>query len=458
MKLTRFKLILLLFFQVLTAHAETSAVIEPLELNRLINGGMEFLNQTQAKETLGTSQWRGEFPSFMENEKFIFALGPKKKRSRDSNCFSTALIHEELARNFKLLQKNEHYAQVMNLAFENILSFKNGSTFNFWHLLDLPNSEMKTYRPNLYPLHNRFALVRANIADDADDTAIASLALLNQKKLADSSSVFLSQTTESNGGADQNYSETFFKYRDTDERKWRYPTNVLRGNFKHTGAYLTWLTPEHIPFLLSPFKSWGSDLRIPEGVNNIDCVVNANVLNFLSAQHLQDSPGFQDACHYIENAVKRNLEGYCGIYYPNPYTLHYAVGKALRNGATCLETAGTILLDRLLATQHNDGSWKGGRSNEPVQSTLFATRALMDLSQSLQRETESTEARSAAVSYLYEKRIENKSTDPLNSSISWPEGTFFTGGGFVRNSLAWKSESFATALAISIFSDLLPSF
>lgn len=449
MSLRSFALFFLTFAQTASAQPLNAG-----EYTRLINGGLDFLHSEQVDESIGELEWEGEFPSYMENEKFVIALGRKGKRHYDSNCFSTALIYEELARNVDQLKDHPHYAQMMNRAYRNILTFKNGDGYNFWHALPM-NALMKkhskkkywslyTFRPNIYPLHNRFAQVRANIANDADDTSLAELAVLNQKKLSQLSSVFVAPEEESSKLADQVSS-----FRDTPDRKWRYPTNVIYGNFQKTGAFLTWLVKEQTAFIYSPFKSWGDSLRIPEGVNNLDCVVNANVLSSLSAHGLQNTPGVKEACAYIESAVNSKLEDKCGLYYPNPYTLHYAVGKAYKNGAQCLKKSAEILLSRLMKEQQKDGSWKGGLFEEPVQSSLYATRALMDLGKELNRMSETSSFQDRAVQYIYSQKIEDE------DGIYWPEGTFFSGGGFVRRSLSWKSESYSTALAMSIFSDLL---
>jgi len=452
-----------LFFVTLSAWtmpaiAQTNQTIDNTltteQLNKTIDSAFKYLDNIQFKNASPPDHWKGEFPSFIENRMWIVALGKKGKRYRDSNAFTTGLVYDELSQCYCEFKDRPQYSAMMNNAIEDLLTFRYGNTFNFWHALT-PTTEMvgeqnlpkKTFRPNLYPLTNLFAQVRSNIANDADDTSVIYLDLLRQKNLA---------ALDANNGLHapewlpQGILKKFDRFRDTAKRRYRYPFNVLMGTLKRTGAFLTWLTPEKVPFLKSPFLAWKDKLRIPEGVNNVDCVVNTNVLAMLSEWNLasSNSDDIQDVCHFIDDSVARKLERKCGVFYPNPYNLHYAVGKALRSGATCLKESAQTLYDRILHEQHQDGSWGGGSFHDSVESTLFATHALLDFHEALDDSTNADlfdDSLSRAMSFLYVHRIDHA------DSISWPEGAFFTGGGFVRRLLSWRSEAFSTALALHIF-------
>ena len=60
------------------------------------------------------------------------------------------------------------------------------------------------------------------------------------------------------------------RYRDID-RRWEYPSDGWKK--KNSGAFLTWLKDENLDARASFDTKTGT---IPYGVNNVDCVVNAN--------------------------------------------------------------------------------------------------------------------------------------------------------------------------------------
>ena len=175
-----FKLGLSLLF-LLSSTAQASPELDSSEVSRLVENSFRFIVTQQKTDTQYPQYWAGEFPSFMENRKSIIALGPAHLKAPDSNCFTSVLMYEELSTLYADLAQKPEYAPLMNLSLSNIMSFRYGESFNFWH--SLPRTERmlrstpkslrlsETFRPNQYPLTNRFADVRSNIANDADDTA-----------------------------------------------------------------------------------------------------------------------------------------------------------------------------------------------------------------------------------------------------------------------------------------------
>lgn len=157
-----------------------------------------------------------------------------------------------------------------------------------------------------------------------------------------------------------NFEEFFSHYvDDLKKRKNLHFYNVIRGANIYTGSFMTWFGKES---LLTPW-SWipsnrnsSSKQSIPFGANEVDCVVNSNVLNTLAAYDKKQTPGFSDACRFVNKAIRKKKFSSCGVYYPNHYELHYTSAKALVAGADCLEESRDGLVDHIISTQLTDGS------------------------------------------------------------------------------------------------------
>lgn len=111
----------------------------------------------------------------------------------------------------------------------------------------------------------------------------------------------------------------------------------LEGAWKApgSGAYLTWNERD---------QRDDPQSRIPGGVNDVDCVVNANVLMSLyDAERQQPLTAIQmqgrDAtCALLLRAVAEDNIGRCAVYYDETHTI-MALARALHTGAACLEPA-----------------------------------------------------------------------------------------------------------------------
>ncbi len=429
------------------------------QYTQLIQKGLTHVLSLQKKENSGENFWKGEWPSDMMNLKSVIALGPKGKTASDSNCFTTALVHNELVK--YVLRNNElseNVAHSINLAIENILTFKTEKdTFNFWHKLpmtdvikDKASIEYKNQlvsRPNNYPLTNTFAAVRSNIADDADDTAVAySATYLNQvlnKK-------YESKIIKSTWGPVE-VENIFNEHRDLN-RNAANPFNRINGIKKNTGAYLTWLSKQNSSFMGSVLKGWKDDLRIPEGSNNVDCIVNANVLQMFSHYGFQNSEGSKAACRFIEDSIDRGIIKKCGVYYPNPYHLHFSVSQAYEAGAECLKSSAEKLFADLKQTQNANGSWslikKSTKEHikeivDPISSSVYAGNAFFTFAKLFSLDLSSAKQADLAADY-----IAQAAQTAQDGSIYWKAGVFFSGGTFVRKTVVWKSEAYTTMLAV----------
>ncbi len=445
-------------FIILFFASQAYSQVDRARLESIVDGGLQNVINLQKQTDHGTVHWKGEWPSYMINVKRVIALGPKGKQGADSNCFTTTLIHNELS---KYVLRNDELskpvAKSLDLALKNIMTFKSSEgTFNFWHSLPMADiikakaqedyRDVQVKRPNNYELKNTFAAVRSNIGDDADDTAVAYSAIyFNQQlheKYADKLSLGVWKP--------DSVTAPLEKFRDLNRT--RNFVNGLAGVGKNTGAFLTWLTPQNSSFVGSVFKGWDDNLRIPDGQNNVDCVVNANVLQMLAHYGKQSSESAQAACSFIEKSIDDGLIKKCGYYYPNPYNLHFAVASAYEAGVSCLRNSSEKLYYILSQEQNSNGSWgwvvkpnkiKVATINEPTGSSVYAANAFFIFADKLGNQKENRERLDLAASFLI-----HSAQLKADSTYGWEPGVFFSGGSFVRRLVVWKSEAYTTMLAI----------
>ena len=153
---------------------------------------------------------------------------------------------------------------------------------------------------------NRWPYWLPIVLDDADDTAVIASQLLHHGRI-------------DSGRARRIASEALVPYR---------LENTAAGpeaSWIRPGAFLTWLHHDCAP-------------------NPIDCVVNVNVVAFLSQIGFRDRPGYREACEMVMAGISwaarrwENLE-VLSPYYPEPFELVAALDYALRSGASELRAA-----------------------------------------------------------------------------------------------------------------------
>jgi hypothetical protein len=449
------------FIVSIAAHAQISTAPVGLNLDRineLIDGGLKTVIRLQKTEDNIPVYWKGEWGSTKQNIRSIPYLGPRGKSATDSNCFTTGHIFNELSI-FVLRnpEKAQELAPSLEMAFNNILTFKTEKNeFSFWHKLkfnddmktyvDLKYHDLEVYRPNQYSLTNNFTAKRANVPADSDDTSLGYSAIHFRKQLsAQYPSLFPAKDVPMN-------LTVFDEYRDKNRNR-VHPVNKFVGNFKNTEAFLTWFSHEEGGFVNGLSVDWREEPRIPFSVNDVDCVVNANVLQSLARHGNADGESSQSACRYIEKAIDKGLSKRCGFYYPSPYYLHYSVAKAFEAGASCLEGSARKLKAEIKKEQNQSGYWgwekepKSDRKKyieEPVSTTVYAFNALLIFSQKLNTLNEDQDSLDLAALF-----IANSAQVEDDKSVKWHEGVFFSGGGFVRRVLVWSSEAYTTTLALT---------
>lgn len=457
--------LLSVFFTFVTfAQTQTplSSKVTSTLLKKEIESGLLYLSKTQRKETISDSIYKGEWQTLMCLRNGFLLLG-KKKKIEDSNCFSVASTHNFLARIYLNHPEYKIIQPMLDLSFEKIMSYKNGTSFNFWNALqpyrDLEKGDTLwknklVRRPTNYPLRSRYINNAANIQNDADDTSLAIAAIFFKNKIANRDG--LSKQIDSKLNLDYTI---FSHYRDSS-RKNRHWYNYLYGNDHETGAFLTWLGNEY------EFKNWnivkviGHNATfylpfsecfphaykpyIPYGSNDLDAVVNANVITALALTDNLNQIGVKESVKYIEKkSCKRNYNR-TGFYYPNQYHFPYAVLQAYNSGGNQLEKAVENICSFLIKTQQNDGSWVSKYSlnrRDRLQSTAYAVSALVYAKNPIYNEYIEN-----GIQYILSKAIEDE------NGKHWEGGVFFAGGTVVRKTLTWRSDAYTTALILNAFS------
>jgi hypothetical protein len=487
--MTMKKLVILLALFNLTVGAQESHI-------ETIVDSVKYLENTQVKIDDAPNKFLGEWPSYMMAENDVILLGYAGKKAYDSNLFTTASIHNSLATAY--LKHPEKLAQIPNMletAMENILYYKSKDTdtFGFWPNLPLPdeyktkkerrkNIYVETRRPNHFLLDSVFINNASNVPDDADDTAVSYVAMKLNQKVAEVAGNKAPEIKLEKIGP------LFSQYRDTlGKRRSMHYYNVLHGANIYTGAFLTWLQKEKIftPWSWAPTSH--KERYIPYESNEVDCVVNANVLNALATFDELDTKGVEKACKFIKKSFKKEKRtNLCGLYYPNHFHLHYVTAKALKAGATCLEDVKDKIIEDIVSRQLKDGSLQ----SKPKKDSNLSKKiiGLINKGENFRRKKnrnkqeqetkwveeldpydtlQSTIYAGLALSYLIDESnpeqvnslnqiknyvLNNKIQDELGTY--WKGGVFFAGGTLVRNDLKWRSNAYTTGLVIELLSNM----
>jgi hypothetical protein len=99
----------------------------------------------------------------------------------------------------------------------------------------------------------------------------------------------------------------------------------LRSPWLRPGVFLTWLAQD-------------------TGDNPVDCCVNTNVVGLMAQLHLNEAPGYQEACEMLIDAAKwadGSWERVSALspFYPHPFELIHALQHAIELGAEPLTSA-----------------------------------------------------------------------------------------------------------------------
>lgn len=422
------------------------------EINETFKDALKYLIQTQTDSTISGEQYTGEWPVYMELTEPYFFIG-RRQKARDSNCFTVSAIHNALADIYLRDTSLAELQPVLARAFSEVQSYQQGQEFNFWKLLPPPKNHKfwfkkenlpLVHRPTNYAFKPRLVHKMANVANDADDTNQANLAIWYHNKVFGDTLTLLQPATFEQW-TDQN----------RQNRNWY---NYLFHTRKNSGAYLTWLAPEYRYGIWTPVHSYLSIVSIflptssayprayepwiPFGANDVCPVVNANILTYLAKSgQLAAARSVEPSAQMITRMVERDMWSGAGVYYPNAYHLAYSLAKAYNSGVSELKEAAEGTANYLAETQLENGSYISKywvNNGDTIQSTTYALHAMIDL-RDAGIEIKQDQI-SNAVSYLL-----SQARHDTNGTL-WKGGVYFTGGTALRNILQWHSDAYTTAL------------
>jgi hypothetical protein len=422
-------------------------------LDVLIQQCLNYLQAEQQKSTVADSNFRGEWPSYMQMKTRFVLLGGRTK-VYDSNCFALAGMMNILSDVYRLDSNLTAIPEMLRLAYPQLISYRDSSGYNFWPLLkpngkmlwkeDSIRTELLVRRPIQFQIHNTYIRRAANIMNDNDDTAQGMMAEWNYQ-------------TITNEKIDLFRTPQFDTFRDTLRENIHYYNHFARDP-RSSGAFLTWRGAEYaFPtanlvkllvnnalFLTPRSTAYPSayEAYMPYGANDVDAIVNANVLSTLATLKLE-SKGTYGATQFIAQKVRREKWSRAGVYYPNRYQLHYAVIKAWKAGATSLSKCIDPIIEHLKSTQLLDGSFESRKivnQRDKIQSTAYALHAMLKLGNPSKTGLEIQINKALGYLLFQAQKKEDK--------LFWEGGVYFSGGTVIRNTLYWKSDALTTAIIL----------
>lgn len=303
-----------------------------------------------------------------------------------------------------------------------------------------------------------------NIPNDADDTALAMIAFRLFHADADS---------EAEGEPEDlnDLQQRLMAFRDLN-RAHEDGRDGWKG--QNSGAFLTWLKDETLP-LKDAFRP--SDGTMPFGVNNVDCVVNANVAFALGLTGAGDQEAVANTLDALNRAIDLESWPYCGLYYPHKMMLPYTLTRAYRDGGLhhpgMVRTLGRIAI-RLIAdqketgirNQRHQGAFSGGVDATYALSTALAVNSLLNIGRAIPKDLgildEYQRAIDDGIAYL----IKEKSRIPVRypealgglyrhgaQAAVWTPGLFFSAS--VQQAAQWRSEPYTAAIVVEAFAKYL---
>lgn len=135
--------------------------------------------------------------------------------------------------------------------------------------------------------------------------------------------------------------------------------DIILANRGREGLFYTWLAPRSSSTrLLDPDVAALLNreallmLALSGQMDDVDCVVNANVLLYLGEN--DDTKGAVD---YLVDIVLDGKEDECSHFYPDRICLYYMLSRAYLEGVHSLKSVRVPVKDRVVRTQDRDGSF-----------------------------------------------------------------------------------------------------
>lgn len=281
-------------------------MIKAEKINSAIEKGLNFMHQNQLPS--------GEFKSFRSTHPTM-----AEDCEFDSSPFPTSLIAYSLSFSESLKAK-----EMINRAIKFFLTeMEGGSVWRYW-------TSIHQYHKNIPP--------------DLDDITCVS-SILKQDGI-------------------------FFP----DNKK------LILANRNRQGLFFTWLAPRFsFPLSLAYWRVIGRESLKPislyyfwklneSQLNDIDCVVNANVLFYLGK-----SAETQSVIDYLNQIIKKNQEECCDKWHLSRFNLYYALSKNYFAGIEDFEIVRDSIIERILSNVKSDGM-----IGENVLQTALAVCSLLN--------------------------------------------------------------------------------
>jgi len=444
-----------------------------------------------------TNNQKGEWANFIHI--FPDALSPHNGENesiiqiQDSNMFMTTAITYPLYLfdESGLPETQRAVTDVRRQAVTSIRGYEHDHTFTFWPRLAGSSSDKDRVGPLNIPmkagsLQNIFPSRRkttndhynswstdlfnptinpygvdalANIPADADDTALAA------------STLELAAHFDGDVRPSTALSEELLRWRDLG-RTMDDGRDSWKG--KDSAGFLTWLKEENVP-REERFMTPESGV-IPLGVNNVDCVVNANALLSLGLQGLGESAAVTDVGVLMAKAVEQHSWPECGLYYPQRMIFPYSLTRAYRDGGIrtpAMASAMRRLLFDLLREQRDlaamnpkhSGAFSGGADPTYDLSTGLALVSLLNIGADIAAGAgvlnEYQSAIASAVAYLtvHQERVQIKFGTTFNrendrflfpnhgdKARKWDSGVFFSASNWKL--AQWRSDAYTAAIVL----------
>ncbi|MFV8259401.1 prenyltransferase/squalene oxidase repeat-containing protein [Bdellovibrio bacteriovorus] len=397
-----------------------------------IDSALDFLAhyQTTGREGYEPGQWRSRVTSYVPSG---IGVGKFGVAYDEPSAFSASAIANVLAETYFYNPRFSKIPPMVRKTAQGLGPYRWGDLFNFY-----PPSSFKGVRTrgprNMYlaPQWKGFA----NIPPDADTTSVTHtyLHFLKSLEAGQSPRKMPAQLPEA-------VIDAFSSARDLSRLPHTYNAAQLHVN---TGAFMTWLWDEKDPDMpRNIFAAPHRGTRIPFNVNDVDCVVNANVLKLLTYAKKTEGPGYQASCRHLNRVVSKRQFYFCGMYYPSRYALPYAMAATINAGASCLEPSRQKLLNYILALQHKDGSWRNSFMARPdyAHSTAWALNTLLILGDP-QNEMHRERVR-RGLNFLM-----SQSQKDFAGRLFWSGQVFFAATFVARFPVVWRSTGYTTALAV----------
>jgi hypothetical protein len=467
------------------AHGNT---ISTQDLNDTLSGTMSYIENTQIRNRRGKGDCRYDFSGGdgckgkrknIEGEWVNFinpiVLNSAKNRSEkgiviaDSNMFVTGAILYPL---YWVNDKKGNIEKVRKLALKSIRGYKRDKAYSFWPQYTNKRSGDKIIGPVNFRVDDRdisdsiMAKIASNgigmfipwvkdwmntlmdgannpdgfasflnVPNDADDTSVAmSLETIQAKK--DRRTIDLSPLRE------------ITKYRDINRSK-----HDERDTWteESTGAYLTWLKDEND----SLFGDYETGV-MPMGVNNVDCVVNANVVFSLALNNMTKAPGYKDALNYLADISKSGQWlKQCALYYPQVYTFAYSMTRAYRDGGARsekLDNSMDYLMKDIIKEQKKSGKWCSKPDRTCDYASAMAITSLLNLGEKrakrlgLLKQYET--AINKGINYLIDAKKKVKVTvgKDVKNTYRYKGGLFFAAEDYHLG--IWRSKALTNAIVV----------